>query len=44
MSFEATEWGKLAAASTLVTLPVILLTLFVQRHIVKGLAVGAVKG
>lgn len=44
MSFEATEWGKLGAAATLVTLPVIVLTLFVQRHIVKGLTVGAVKG
>jgi multiple sugar transport system permease protein len=44
MSFEATQWGKLAAASTVVTLPVLLLTLLVQRHIVKGLTVGAVKG
>jgi multiple sugar transport system permease protein len=44
MSFEATQWGKLAAASTVVTLPVLLLTLVVQRHIVKGLTVGAVKG
>ena len=25
MSYEATEWGKLAAASTPVTLPVLLL-------------------
>jgi multiple sugar transport system permease protein len=44
MSFEATQWGKLAAAATLVTLPVLLLTLLVQKHIVKGLTVGAVKG
>jgi len=44
MSFEATQWGKLAAASTVVTLPVLLLTLLVQRHIVAGLTVGAVKG
>jgi ABC-type glycerol-3-phosphate transport system permease component len=36
--------GKLGAAATLVTLPVIVLTLFVQRHIVKGLTVVAVKG
>ncbi|HEV8676763.1 MAG TPA: carbohydrate ABC transporter permease [Methylomirabilota bacterium] len=44
MSFEATQWGKLAAASTVVTLPVLLLTLLVQRHIISGLTTGAVKG
>jgi multiple sugar transport system permease protein len=37
-------WGEIAAASTLATLPLIVLTLLFQRGIVQGLAAGAVKG
>ena len=37
-------WGVVMAASTLTTLPVILLTLVFQRRIVQGLTRGAVKG
>ncbi|MEX0806568.1 MAG: carbohydrate ABC transporter permease [Candidatus Binatia bacterium] len=37
-------WGEIAAASTLATLPLICLTLFFQRGIVRGLSAGAVKG
>ncbi len=37
-------WGDMAAASLLVTVPVLLLALFFQRHIVAGLTVGSVKG
>lgn len=37
-------YGDLAAASIVVTLPVILLVLFFQRRIVEGLTAGAVKG
>ena len=37
-------WGELAAASTIATLPLIALTLFCQRRIVRGLSAGAVKG
>jgi multiple sugar transport system permease protein len=37
-------WGEIAAASTLATVPLILLTLLFQRGIVRGLAAGAVKG
>lgn len=37
-------WGELAAASTLTTLPLILVTLLFQRRIVYGLSAGAVKG
>ena len=36
--------GEIAAASTLATLPLIFLTLFFQRGIVRGLSAGAVKG
>jgi multiple sugar transport system permease protein len=37
------EWGPLAAAALIVTLPVLLLTVFAQRQIVAGLTAGAVK-
>ena len=37
-------WGEIAAASTIATLPLILLTLIFQRGIVRGLSAGAVKG
>ncbi|MHB8877340.1 MAG: carbohydrate ABC transporter permease [Myxococcaceae bacterium] len=37
-------WGELAAASVIVTLPLIVLTLLFQRRIVSGLTAGAVKG
>ena len=44
LSFEQLSWGPLAAAALVVTLPVLVLTVFVQREIVAGLAAGAVKG
>jgi alkyl hydroperoxide reductase subunit AhpF len=44
ISLEQTQWAKLAAAAMIAMAPVILLGLAAQRHIVKGLTVGAVKG
>ena len=44
ISVEQTQWAKLAAGAMLAMLPVILIGFFAQRHIVKGLTVGAVKG
>lgn len=44
MTYEQLSWGPLAAAALIVTLPTLLLTIFVQRDIVTGLAAGAVKG
>jgi len=37
-------WGEIAAASTIATVPLIILTLIFQRGIVRGLSAGAVKG
>jgi len=37
-------WGDIAAASVVVTLPLVLLVLFFQRRIIEGLTQGAVKG
>ena len=44
MSFEQANWGPLAAAALLITAPVLILTLTVQRDIVAGLAAGGLKG
>jgi multiple sugar transport system permease protein len=44
ISVEQTLWAKLAAAAIIAMAPVILLGVIAQRHIVKGLTVGAVKG
>jgi multiple sugar transport system permease protein len=44
VSVEQTLWAKLAAVSVLAMLPVIVLGVVAQKHIVKGLTVGAVKG
>ncbi|ASU84879.1 carbohydrate ABC transporter permease [Nocardiopsis gilva YIM 90087] len=38
------EWGSIMAASTLLTIPVMVFFLFVQRRMVSGLTMGAVKG
>ena len=43
ISYEEINWGTLAAAATLITLPVLLVALFAQRHMVTGLTFGAVK-
>jgi len=44
MTFEQLSWGPVAAAALVVTLPSLLLTIFVQRDIVTGLAAGGIKG
>jgi multiple sugar transport system permease protein len=37
-------WGEMAAASIIVTLPLVFLVLLFQRRIIEGLTAGAVKG
>ena len=44
ISVEQTQWARLAAGAMVAMAPVILIGLLAQRHIVKGLTVGAVKG
>lgn len=39
-----TVWGEVMAGTMFVVLPVLILFLLVQRHIVEGVAAGAVKG
>jgi len=44
LTFEQINWGPLAAAALVVTAPVLLLTLLMQKEIVAGLTAGGVKG
>ena len=38
------QWGSMTALATLYSVPVVLLALLLQRHIVSGMTLGAVKG
>jgi multiple sugar transport system permease protein len=38
------RYGEMAAATMLAAIPAIILVLFAQRHIIKGMTMGAVKG
>jgi multiple sugar transport system permease protein len=44
VSVEQTLWGKLSAAALIAMIPVVAIGFAAQRHIVKGLTVGAVNG
>lgn len=41
---HSTQWGEFFAAAIIQTLPVIVIFMIFQRHIVKGIMAGAVKG
>jgi multiple sugar transport system permease protein len=43
ITFDGINWGKLAAAGVLITLPVLVFSMFVQNGLSKGLTSGAVK-
>ncbi|MFM7690803.1 MAG: carbohydrate ABC transporter permease [Alphaproteobacteria bacterium] len=44
MTFDFLDLGGIYAASTLITLPVVVMVLAVQRHFIRGLTIGGVKG
>ncbi|WP_116114084.1 carbohydrate ABC transporter permease [Austwickia chelonae] len=44
VGYASTDWGGLMAAATIVTLPIVIIALFTQKHIVSGLTAGATKG
>lgn len=44
ISYSNVNWGGIMAASIVITLPIILISFFLQRHIITGLTAGAVKG
>ncbi|MBM3188214.1 MAG: carbohydrate ABC transporter permease [Chloroflexi bacterium] len=44
MAFDELNLGGVYASATLITMPVLAMTLLVQRHFVRGLLIGGVKG
>jgi multiple sugar transport system permease protein len=44
ISYSNIDWGGLMAVAVLITLPILIITLFVQRYVVAGLTSGATKG
>ncbi|MCE7946773.1 MAG: carbohydrate ABC transporter permease [Chloroflexi bacterium CFX4] len=44
LTYASVDWGGLMAAAVVITLPVLIITLFVQRYIIRGLTAGATKG
>ena len=44
LTLEQLSWGPLAAAAIVVTLPVLLLTIVIQKEILTGMTAGSVKG
>jgi multiple sugar transport system permease protein len=44
VGYASIDWGGLMAAATVVTLPIMLIALFVQKYVVSGLTAGATKG
>lgn len=44
LGYESINWGPLCAAAAIVTVPVLVLGLVVQRYIVSGLVTGSVNG
>lgn len=44
ISYESVDWGATLAAATLITLPVLILALAMQRYFARGLVLGGLKG
>ncbi|MEU9825181.1 carbohydrate ABC transporter permease [Micromonospora chersina] len=44
VGYASIDWGGLMAAATVVTLPIMVIALFVQKYVVSGLTAGATKG
>jgi multiple sugar transport system permease protein len=42
--WHETEWGPVCAVSTLTIIPLMLIAILLQRYIVRGLTLGAIKG
>ncbi|QPM67960.1 carbohydrate ABC transporter permease [Atribacter laminatus] len=44
ISYEQVLWGQMAAAAIITLLPSVILAIFIQKYLVRGLTFGAVKG
>ena len=43
MTPQGTLWGQIAAVGTVITIPVLIFAILVQKHMVAGMTMGAVK-
>jgi len=41
---RGTFWGQIAAVGTVITIPILVFSLIVQKHLVRGLTFGAIEG
>lgn len=44
ISYESVLWGQMAAATMITILPPLVLAIFIQKYLVRGLTLGAVRG
>ena len=44
MAHQSVEWGSLMATGVLMDIPILVLFIFTEKHLVRGLTAGAVKG
>ena len=44
VTYASIDWGAMMAASVLITLPILIMSLLTQKYIIQGLTAGAVKG
>ena len=44
ISYESVLWGQMAAATVITILPPMILAIFIQKYIVRGLTMGAIRG
>ncbi|MFQ5822802.1 MAG: carbohydrate ABC transporter permease [bacterium] len=44
ISYESVLWGQMAAATVITILPPLILAIFIQKYLVRGLTLGAVRG
>jgi multiple sugar transport system permease protein len=44
ITVTGTAWGEMAAVGTIATLPVMVFAILVQKHMVRGISFGAIKG
>ena len=43
MTFDQVYWGRIAAIATVLIIPAIIFIRFVQRYLIQGMTLGAVK-
>jgi multiple sugar transport system permease protein len=44
LASDTVHYGQVAVAATVAVLPEVIVCLFIQKHLVRGLSFGAVKG